>query len=71
MPRKKKLPVTGGPRVDAYAVLVRAVEEGAAYGYRHAHKHTSKPGEEAILGEIESGVVNAICEVFRFEPVVE
>jgi len=72
MPRKKsKLPVTGGMQVNSYAVLVRAIEEGVAYGWNRAHKHTNKPGEEKIREEIENGVTNAISEYFDFDRGVE
>jgi len=50
---------------------VRAIEEGIAYGWNHAHKHTGKPGEEKIREEIENGVTNAISEYFDFDRGVE
>lgn len=51
----------------AYPVLCRAVEEGIAYGWNRAHKHTGTPGEELIKGEIEKAVITEICETFDFD----
>lgn len=45
-------PVRGGMKVRAYDVLRRAVEEGTAYGWRRAHKHSDTPGEDAIVDQI-------------------
>jgi len=45
-------------------ILRRAVEEGIAYGWRKAHKHTDKPSEDAIREAIEDAVMSEICEVF-------
>jgi len=59
-----KRPVRGGMRVRAYDVVRRAVEEGAAYGWRRAHKHTDAPGEDAIVDQIIQGVLNDVCEYF-------
>jgi predicted Zn-dependent protease with MMP-like domain len=59
--------VRGGMKLRAYDVLRRAVEEGAAYGWRRAHKHTDTPGEDAIVDQIVQGVLNEICEYFDFD----
>jgi hypothetical protein len=68
MKRRTKRPVTGGMRVRAYEVLRRAVEEGVAYGWRRAHKHTDAPGEDAIVDQVVQGVLNEVCEYFDFDP---
>jgi len=62
--KRTKRPVRGGMKVGAYDVLRRAVEEGAAYGWRRAHKHTDAPGEDAIVDQIVQGVLNEVCEYF-------
>jgi len=59
--------VRGGMKVRAYDVLRRAVEEGAAYGWRRAHKHTDTPGEDAIVDQIIQGVLNEVCDYFDFD----
>jgi hypothetical protein len=64
---RAKRPVRGGMTVRAYEVLRRAVEEGAAYGWRRAHKHTDAPGEAAIVDEIVAGVLREVCECFDFD----
>ncbi len=60
-------PVRGGMTVNAYSVLCRCVEEGVNYGYRRAHKHVSKPDEEAVRSAIEEAVIGTICEMFAFD----
>ena len=64
-PTKQK--VRGGLNVRAYPVLSRSVEEGVAYGWRRAHKHTESPDEEAIRDHIVTAVLNEICEYFDFD----
>ncbi|WP_224364194.1 hypothetical protein [Hyalangium versicolor] len=54
-------------RVRAGAEGPRRAEDGAAYGWRRAHKHTDTPGEEAIVDPIIQGVLNQICESFGFD----
>lgn len=54
-------------KVSSYAVLCRAVEEGVAAGWAHAHKHTDTPSPEYVQAEIERGVMDAIGEVFTFD----
>lgn len=44
-----------------------AVEEGVAYGYQRAHKHTDQPSEEAVKQAIEEAVLNAIGNWFHMD----
>jgi hypothetical protein len=55
------------PRVRAGAEGPRRAEDGAAYGWRRAHKHTGTPGEEAFVDQSIEGVLNEICEYFDFD----
>ena len=64
-PTKQK--VCGGLNLRAYPVLSRAIEEGVAYGWRCAHKHTEAPDEEAIRDHIVTAVLDEICEYFDFD----
>lgn len=64
---KQRRPVRGGLRVRAYDVLRRAIEEGAAYGWRRAHKHTDSPDEETIQEQMVTGILNEVCELFEFD----
>ena len=53
-------------RAKEHAVLDRAIEEGVAYGWRRAHKHTDNPTKDEILAHIEQAVMFEICEWFEF-----
>jgi hypothetical protein len=58
-------------KVKTYAILERAIEEGIAYGYTRAFKHTDSPSEDSIKNEILNSVMNSINEVIEFdEPTV-
>lgn len=57
----------GTVKIDAYKVIRRAVEEGVECGVRRAHKHTTKPSNEAITESVEREVMNALCEVLKFD----
>jgi len=54
-------------RVKTHEVLARAVEEGIAYGYTRAHKHTDTPAEDYLKTELYQAVMNSICEMFDFD----
>jgi hypothetical protein len=54
-------------KADIYKILSRAVDEGIAYGWNRAHKHTDSPNEETIKDEIERAVMNEICEVVKID----
>jgi len=54
----------------AWPILARAIEEGIAYGYQRAYKHTDNPTEEQVKDAIFGGVINAITEVFEI-PLTE
>ena len=69
--KRDKAVVTGGMRVRAYEVFRRAVEEGVAYGWHRAHKHTDTPNEEHVKDEIVTRVLNEVCEYFDFGDVEE
>ena len=50
----------------SYQLLIQCIEDGVAYGYSRAHKHTDNPSEDMIKDNIENGVLNAIHEWFDF-----
>jgi len=54
------------PNFAAYSIVRRAVEEGVAYGWGRAHKHTATPTEDAFRVAIEEAVMNALIEVINF-----
>ncbi len=54
-------------RVDVYAVLRRAVEDGVARGWRYAHKHTDTPQPEAVQEQIINAIMGEVCDVFKFD----
>jgi hypothetical protein len=53
-------------RVNAYAVIERAIEEGIERGWHRAHKHTDDPVPGAIRSELYNAVLGELCEVLRF-----
>ena len=63
----RKRTVTGAVHVDVYAVVQRAVEEGALYGWRRAHKHMDNPDEDTATEAIAQAVMNELCEVLQFD----
>lgn len=64
---RAKRSVGGGMKIRAYPVLCRAVEEGVAYGWRRAHKHTDSPDVKTIEEEIVTAVLNEVCQYFDFD----
>lgn len=54
-------------RPNTYEVLLRAVEQGVAFGWNGAHKHGPTPHPDEAKNRIVDEVMNAICEVFEFE----
>lgn len=48
-----------------WPILTRAIEEGIAYGYQRAYKHTDNPTEEQVKDAIFGGVIDAITDVFE------
>ncbi len=63
--------VRDGMKVRAYPVLYRAVEEGVAYGWQRAHKHTDSPDAAVIEEQIVTAVVNEIGRYFDFDGEAE
>lgn len=53
-------------RVNLYAIVCRAVEEGVAYGIQRAYKYADRPTREAVEEHVEREVLNALCEVLDF-----
>jgi len=64
-----KTKVKGSVRIDAYEVIVSAVESGVKYGINRAHKHTDKPSCEQIECEVTQAVLNSLCEVLVFDEI--
>lgn len=56
---------------DTYRILSMAVRDGAAIGYRRAHKHNDDPDEDRVIDAIENAIMMQICEWFKFEDVNE
>ena len=52
-------------KLNAWAIIARAVEEGVAYGYGRAHKH-GKPDEETLKNEVYNSVLNSLSEVLSY-----
>ena len=58
-------------KINAYAVIERAVEEGVSYGYMRAHKHTDTPNPDEIKTEIENAVMNSLSDVLIYNTDAE
>lgn len=48
-------------RIDPYPTILRALEEGVAYGWMRAHKHVESPSQE----EAVEAIVQAILVAFE------
>lgn len=58
-------------RVNSYAVVSRAVEEGVETGWRRAHKHTDTPSDASIRESIVNEVTSALSEVVDWDSPAE
>ena len=58
--------IKDGVRFNAYAIIDQAVENGIECGYRRAFKHSESPDEFTIKSEVQTAVMNALCEVLEF-----
>ena len=64
---KIKASVKASVRIDAYEVICRAVEEGIAYGWNRAHKHTQEPDEQVFKEAMYNAVTSELWEVLKAE----
>ena len=59
------------PKIDTYAVIMRAVEEGIAYGINRADKHADDPltiqQRQRIEHQLDISISNALSEVIKFD----
>jgi hypothetical protein len=62
-----KIKVNNAVKLKSYSIISQAVEDGVAYGYRRAHKHTDTPGEEGIKQAIYEAVTSQLCGIIDFE----
>lgn len=61
-----KLKVAATVRINAYAVIMAAIERGIEAGYYHAHKHTNTPSREAIEESIRQYIAIELAEVVEW-----
>lgn len=59
--------VTATVRIRARDIVMDRVEQAIACGDRRAHKHTDKPGRDAVVEHIQREVATALDEVLRWE----
>lgn len=62
-----RIAVRARVRLNAFALIERAVDEATRRGIRRAYKHTDTPTEEAIAASVEREMMNELCEILRFE----
>lgn len=67
MARRKGIPVAGRVRINTYAVIERAVEEGIEFGWGRAHKHTDTPTPEHVREAVHIAVMNELSDLLRFD----
>lgn len=65
-PKPKKVAVQAIIKLRAYPLIADAIERGVNWGWHYAHKHDEKPSEEAVKHQIETHVMNELCEVMEF-----
>lgn len=58
-------------RVKPYDVLARCIEEGIAYGWNRAHKHTDTPSEDHVKEQMTTAILGEVSEYFDFGDGVE
>lgn len=54
-------------RLNTWAIVSRAIEEGAAGGVNRAYKHTDTPSREHIAEQVVTYVMNALDEVVDYD----
>ena len=66
-----KLKAKGVLQIDAYKVLMTAIEDGIGWGLQRADKHATDPltdAQRARLREhLELEIGNAICDILVFK----
>ncbi len=55
------------PMLKHYTVVARAVEEGAAMGWRRAFKYSDTPDDDTAIEAITREIMAALDEVVRWE----
>lgn len=56
-----------GIRVNVYAIISDAVENGIRGGWNRAHKHVDEPDKEFIFEELHKYIMMEICEYLEFD----
>ena len=52
-------------------LIDRCIENGAARGWRIAHKHNENPTEESVKESIREAIWNELYEAFEFDdPII-
>jgi hypothetical protein len=54
-------------KLKPYPLIERAVEEGIAYGWNRAHKHTDKPDPDHIKEQLLYYIMNELTEITNLE----
>ena len=69
----KRVKASTDLRINAYAIITRAIEDGAAIGVRRAFKHREEPKgwtdeiAAAVADAIVEAQMNELCEVLNFD----
>lgn len=50
-----------------YEIIEKALEEGIAYGFRRAYKHSDSPSEEILKEYILHAMMTSLDEIIQFK----
>lgn len=67
MKEETSVKITTQVRLDAYRIISDAIESGLRFGWNRAHKHTDDPGQDLIIDQMHSAVMNELCEILKFD----
>jgi len=62
----RKIKVDATIKVHVYPIVADAITTAIELGWKRAYKHTDNPSPEIIKQEIETAILNSLCEILQF-----